>query len=68
MGAQQRVYRRKIRSIQSTQKITKAMEMIASSRIVKAQKALESAVPYTRALFDAISAAANMRPASSRIR
>ncbi len=59
MGAQQRVFRRKIRSIQSTMKITKAMEMIASSRIVKAQKALDSAVPYTRALFDAISATAS---------
>ena len=59
MGAQQRVFRRKIRSIQSTMKITKAMEMIASSRIIKAQRALESAVPYTRALFDAISATAS---------
>lgn len=59
MGAQQRVYKRKIKSIQSTQKITKAMEMIASSRIVKAQRALQSAVPYTRALFDAISATAS---------
>ena len=59
MGAQQRVFRRKIRSIQSTMKITKAMEMIASSRIIKAQKALDAAVPYTRALFDAISATAS---------
>jgi F-type H+-transporting ATPase subunit gamma len=59
MGAQQRIYRRKIRSIQSTKKITKAMEMISSSRIVKAQKQLQSAVPYTRHLFEAISAAAS---------
>ncbi len=59
MGAQQRIYRRKIRSIQSTKKITKAMEMISSSRIVKAQKQLESAVPYTLQLFSAISAAAS---------
>ena len=34
MGAQQRVYRRKIRSVQATKKITKAMELIAASRIV----------------------------------
>lgn len=59
MGAQQRVYRRKIRSVQSTKKITKAMEMIASSRIVKAQRALDAAVPYTLRLTDAISAAAS---------
>ena len=34
MGAQLRVYRREIRAIKSTQKITKAMELIAASRIV----------------------------------
>ncbi len=38
MGAQLRVYRRRIRSVQSTKKITKAMELIAASRIVKAQQ------------------------------
>lgn len=59
MGAQQRVYRRKIRSIQSTKKITKAMEMIASSRIIKAQKALNDTAPYLQELFEAISAAAS---------
>jgi F-type H+-transporting ATPase subunit gamma len=37
MGAQLRVYRRRIRSVQSTKKITKAMELIAASRIAKAQ-------------------------------
>ncbi|MAT61218.1 MAG: F0F1 ATP synthase subunit gamma [Micrococcales bacterium] len=59
MGGQQRVFRRKIRSVQSTKKITKAMEMIASSRIIKAQRQLEEAAPYTRELFAAISAAAS---------
>jgi F-type H+-transporting ATPase subunit gamma len=59
MGAQQRIYRRKIRSVQSTKKITKAMEMISSSRIVKAQRQLEAAVPYTRQLFATITAAAS---------
>ncbi len=59
MGAQQRVYRRKIRSVGSTKKITKAMELIAASRIVKAQARLEAAVPYTRELVRAISAAAS---------
>lgn len=59
MGAQQRVFRRKIKSVQSTKKITKAMEMIASSRIVKAQKRLKNAVPYQRALLEALSAAAS---------
>ncbi|MCB0919141.1 MAG: F0F1 ATP synthase subunit gamma [Actinobacteria bacterium] len=59
MGAQQRVFRRKIRSVQSTKKITKAMEMISSSRIVKAQKRIEQTQPYVQQLFAALSAAAS---------
>jgi F-type H+-transporting ATPase subunit gamma len=56
MGAQLRVVRRRIRSVQSTMKITRAMELIAASRIVKAQQRVESARPYaellTRAMED----------------
>lgn len=58
MGAQLRVYRRRIKSVQQTKKITKAMELIASARIVRAQQRLNAAVPYTRNLIEAISAAA----------
>jgi len=58
VGAQQRVYRRRIKSVQQTKKITKAMELIASARIVKAQQRLNSAVPFTRELYQAISATA----------
>lgn len=60
MGAQMRVYRRRIKSVQQTKKITKAMELIASSRIVKAQRHLAAALPYTRELVLAISAAVSM--------
>ncbi len=60
MGAQMRVYRRRIKSVQQTKKITKAMELIASSRIVKAQRHLGAALPYTRELALAISAAVSM--------
>jgi F-type H+-transporting ATPase subunit gamma len=59
MGAQQRVYRRKIKSVQATKKITKAMELIASSRIIKAQQRVQAALPYSRELLRAISAAAS---------
>jgi F-type H+-transporting ATPase subunit gamma len=56
VGAQLRVVRRRIRSVQSTKKITRAMELIASSRIVKAQQRVEHARPYaeqlTRAMED----------------
>jgi len=58
MGAQLRVYRRRIKSIQATKKITKAMELISSSRIVKAQQRVNAASPYTRELARALSAAA----------
>lgn len=57
MGAQLRVYRRRIKSVQSTKKITKAMELIASSRFVKAQQRVEASLPYTQELLRAISAA-----------
>jgi F-type H+-transporting ATPase subunit gamma len=56
MGAKLRVVRRRIKSVQSTKKITRAMELIASSRIVKAQQRVEAARPYavqlTRAMED----------------
>jgi F-type H+-transporting ATPase subunit gamma len=46
MGAKVRIVRRRIRSVQSTKKITRAMELIASSRIVKAQQRVEASRPY----------------------
>lgn len=56
MGAKLRVVRRRIRSVQSTKKITRAMELIASSRIVRAQQRVEASRPYavqlTRAMED----------------
>jgi F-type H+-transporting ATPase subunit gamma len=54
MGAELRVYRRRIRSVESTKKITKAMELIAASRIVKAQNRMNSAKPYAKELSDAL--------------
>jgi F-type H+-transporting ATPase subunit gamma len=50
MGGQLRHIKRRIGSVQSTKKITRAMELIASSRIVKAQKAVEAARPYAEEL------------------
>ena len=56
MGAQLRVYRRRIRATQSTRKITKAMELIAASRIAKAQSRINAARPYALELTHALSA------------
>jgi F-type H+-transporting ATPase subunit gamma len=54
MGAQLRIVRRRIRSVQSTKKITRAMELIASSRIMKAQQRVESSRPYAIQLTKAM--------------
>ncbi len=59
MAGQLRVYRRRIRSVQSTKKITRAMELIAASRIVKAQQRVSAAQPYTRQITRVISALAS---------
>jgi F-type H+-transporting ATPase subunit gamma len=50
MGAQLREYRRRIKSVQSTKKITRAMELIAASRIVKAQQRINASRPYAEAI------------------
>ena len=46
-GGEERILRRRIKSVQSTKKITKAMELIAASRIVKAQQRVLAARPYS---------------------
>jgi F-type H+-transporting ATPase subunit gamma len=56
MGSQLRVYRRRIRTVQSTKKITKAMELIAASRIAKAQARMKAARPYADELTRALAA------------
>lgn len=45
-GGQERILRRRIKSVQATKKITKAMELIAASRIVKAMGRINDARPY----------------------
>ena len=59
MGAQLRVYRRRIRTVQSTKKITRAMELIAASRIAKATAAVNASKPYAREITNVISALAS---------
>jgi F-type H+-transporting ATPase subunit gamma len=46
-SGQERILRRRIKSVESTKKITRAMELIAASRIVKAQARVHAAVPYS---------------------
>jgi F-type H+-transporting ATPase subunit gamma len=56
MGAQLRLVRRRISSVQSIAQITRAQELIASSRIVRAQQQMRAAEPYARELTRAVEA------------
>jgi F-type H+-transporting ATPase subunit gamma len=56
MGAQLRQVRRRIATVKSTAKITKAQELIASSRIIKAQQRANAAGPYAREITNAVEA------------
>ncbi|MBA3309149.1 MAG: F0F1 ATP synthase subunit gamma [Nocardioidaceae bacterium] len=58
MAASLRELRARIKSVQATKKITRAMELIAASRIVKAQQRARAAAPYARELTRAVSAVA----------
>jgi F-type H+-transporting ATPase subunit gamma len=53
-GGQERILRRRIRSVQATKKITRAMELIAASRIVKAQARVHAAVPYADGITEVV--------------
>ena len=53
-GGQERILKRRILSVQSTKKITRAMELIAASRIVKAQQAVHAAGPYSHHITEVV--------------
>jgi F-type H+-transporting ATPase subunit gamma len=53
-GGQERILRRRIKSVESTKKITRAMELIAASRIVKAQARVQAAQPYAEGITDVV--------------
>src|ERR687893_2901345 len=59
MAAQLRVVRRRIRTVQSTQKITRAFELISASRVVRAQQRVEASRPYTNQVTQALTSVAN---------
>lgn len=58
-GGKERTLRRRIKSVQSTKKITKAMELIAASRIVKAQQRVAASQPYAREITNVLVALAS---------
>jgi len=56
MGAQLRAIRQRIRGVRSIAQITRAQELIAASRIIKAQQRVRDAGPYARELTQAVEA------------
>jgi F-type H+-transporting ATPase subunit gamma len=53
-GGQERTIRRRIKTVQATKKITRAMELIAASRIAKAQERVRQAVPYSEQITEVV--------------
>jgi F-type H+-transporting ATPase subunit gamma len=53
-GGQERILRRRIKSVESTKKITRAMELIAATRVVKAQERSSAARPYAESITSVI--------------
>ena len=53
-GGEERILRGRIAAMQNTKKITRAMELIAGSRIVKAQQRVQAAVPYSEQITEVV--------------
>src|SRR4029453_15486873 len=62
MAAQVRVLRGRIRSARSMKKITKAMELVATSRIAKAQARVAASLPYAKGITGVLTALASNAP------
>jgi F-type H+-transporting ATPase subunit gamma len=65
-GGQERILRRRIRSVQSTRKITKAMELIAASRIVRAQNRIAANRPFREGMERVLRLAAAADPMAAK--
>jgi F-type H+-transporting ATPase subunit gamma len=59
MAGSVRLLRRRVRATRSTKKITKAMELVATSRIAKAQERVAASIPYANAITHVLTALAS---------
>src|SRR5271165_1945473 len=66
-GGQERILRRRIRTVQSTKKITRAFELIAASQIVRAQGRIAGSRPYVEGIGRALVIAASEASGASRL-
>ena len=55
--------RRRIRSVKSTQQITKAMKMVSAAKLRRAQEAMFAARPYARKMMEVLNELASRAPA-----
>jgi F-type H+-transporting ATPase subunit gamma len=53
-GGQERILRGRISAMQNTKKMTRAMELIAGARIVRAQQRVQAAVPYSEQITEVV--------------
>jgi len=65
-GGQERILRRRIKSVQATRKITKAMELIAASQISRSQARIFANRPYRHGMQRIIVEAALGDPAAAK--
>ena len=65
-GGQERILRRRIKSVQATRTITKAMELIAASQIARSQARISANRPYRQGMQRIIREAASADPAAAR--
>jgi F-type H+-transporting ATPase subunit gamma len=56
--------RRRIRSVKSTQQITKAMKMVSAAKLRRAQEAMFAARPYARKMLEVLDSLASRAPAA----
>ena len=66
-GGQERALRRRIRSIQATKKITRAMELIAASQIPRARARIAGSLPYVNGIEAVLAKTAADATGASRL-
>src|ERR1700722_523728 len=66
-GGEERILRRRIRSVEATKKVTRAFELIAASQIVRATGRIAGARPYAKAMRDVVTTTASEAAGSSRL-
>ena len=54
MGASMKEIKNRIKSVQSTRQITKAMELVASSKVRRARERIERTEPFFNILYEKI--------------